>query len=80
LEKTFTDGKDGRFKRNEKKMDVDMYFYWRMQQDLSCLGEMIIFHDPCFIRSLREWVRKNATGIALAEDFSLAELVRPSMN
>jgi hypothetical protein len=58
----------------------DMYFYWRVQQDLSCLGEMIIFHEPCFIRSLRQWARKNATGIAQAEDFSLAELVRPSMN
>jgi sulfur relay (sulfurtransferase) DsrC/TusE family protein len=57
-----------------------MYFYWRVQQDLSCLGEMIIFHEPCFIRALRQWVRKNATGIAQAEAFSLAELVRPSMN
>jgi len=57
-----------------------MYFYWRVQQDLSCLGEMIIFHEPCFIRSLRHWMRINATGIALAEDFSLKELFRPSLN
>ncbi len=57
-----------------------MYLYWRVQHDLSCLGEMIVFHEPCFIRSLRQWVRKNATGIAQAEVFSLAELVRPSMN
>ena len=25
-----------------------MYVYWRIQQDLNCLGEMIVFHDPSF--------------------------------
>ncbi|MDX9786720.1 MAG: hypothetical protein RBT11_08085 [Desulfobacterales bacterium] len=49
-----------------------MYLYWRIQQDLTCLGEVIYFHDPSFIRSLREWVRKNSGGIAMAEGLDLA--------
>lgn len=46
-----------------------MHFYWRIQQDLNCLGECIHFHDPGMIRSLRKWVRKNVTGLILADDF-----------
>jgi hypothetical protein len=57
-----------------------MHLYWRVQQDLNCLGETIIFHEPCFIRSLRQWVRKNTAGIAQAEDVSLKDLIHPSMN
>jgi len=44
-----------------------MYIYWRVQQDLSCLGEVIQFHNPSFIRNHREWIKRNATGIAIAE-------------
>lgn len=57
-----------------------MYFYWRVQQDLNCLGEMIVFHDPCFINALEQWVRKNIAGIWQAEGFTPAELIQPSMN
>ena len=57
-----------------------MYLYWRVQQDLNCLGETILFHEPGLIRSLRQWMRKNAAGIALSGDASLEELFRPSMN
>jgi hypothetical protein len=42
-----------------------MYLYWRVQQDLSCLGEVIRFHDPSFIRCFHKWVRRNAAGLAL---------------
>ena len=45
-----------------------MYLYWRIQQDLNCLGEVIQFHDPTFIRSMRNWVLKNYIGLALAEE------------
>jgi hypothetical protein len=44
-----------------------MHIYWRIQQDLSCLGEFIQFHDPSFIRCQRQWIKRNASGIALAE-------------
>jgi hypothetical protein len=57
-----------------------MFFYWRVQQDLTCLGEKLIFHEPGLIRSLEQWIRKNATGIAIAEGYPLAELIQPSMN
>lgn len=48
-----------------------MFFYWRIQQELNCLGEYLIFRDPCFIRCFREWMQKNAGGLALAEDWGL---------
>jgi len=44
-----------------------MHIYWRVQQDLNCLGEVIQFHDPSFIRSQRQWIQRNASGIAMAE-------------
>jgi len=46
-----------------------MYQYWRIQQDLNCLGEVIRFHDPAFINAFRKWVRKNFSRIAMAEGF-----------
>jgi hypothetical protein len=45
-----------------------MYLYWRVQQDLDCLGEALCFHDPALIRSLRQWVCKNYTGLAMTQD------------
>lgn len=57
-----------------------MYLYWRVQQDLSCLGEVIRFHDPALIRSLQIWVRKNYYGLALAEGFLDGEHLRENLN
>ncbi|MFZ5571114.1 MAG: hypothetical protein ACOZF0_11955 [Thermodesulfobacteriota bacterium] len=57
-----------------------MYFYWRVQQDLGCLGEVIYFHDPALIRSLREWVRKNLAGLTLAEGFSQGDCLLGLLN
>ncbi|MFO8089549.1 MAG: hypothetical protein R6U13_06910 [Desulfatiglandaceae bacterium] len=57
-----------------------MFFYWRIQQDLQCLGEVIQFHDPTFIRCQKQWVRRNATGIALAEQFEFVSWDRASLN
>jgi hypothetical protein len=50
-----------------KRKETKMHIYWRVQQDLNCLGEVIQFHDPSFIRSQRQWIQRNASGIALAE-------------
>ncbi len=57
-----------------------MHLYWRVQQDLNCLGEFLVFEDPRFIRTLKAWVDRNAAGIALAEDLCIADLLRTSLN
>ncbi len=57
-----------------------MHLYWRVQQDLNCLGEVIHFHDPSFIRSQKEWVRRNLAGIRLAEGIDSEVWEKPSLN
>ena len=57
-----------------------MYVYWRIQQDLNCLGEVILFHDPSLVRCLREWVRKNFAGLAAAEGLFQDDTARASLN
>jgi hypothetical protein len=44
-----------------------MYLYWRINNDLNCLGESIKFHDPVFIRCYHQWIKENAYALALAE-------------
>lgn len=51
-----------------------MQIYWRVQQDLNCLGEIIVFHDPSLLRSLRQWIRRNYAGLTLAENLSYSDL------
>ena len=57
-----------------------MYLYWRIQQDLDCLGEVITFHDPRFIRSFRRWIRRNSAGLRLASDLYHEKALRPCLN
>jgi hypothetical protein len=57
-----------------------MYFYWRVQQDLNCLGEILTFIDPALKRCYARWIRKNASGIALAEGLPLETLFQQSLN
>jgi hypothetical protein len=57
-----------------------MHLYWRVEQDLRCLGEIIHFHDPCLLRCRRQWQQRNAGGIALAEDPPEFQWLRPSLN
>jgi hypothetical protein len=45
-----------------------MYLYWRINNDLNCLGESIQFHDPVFIRCYTQWIKDNAGALVLAED------------
>ncbi len=45
-----------------------MYLYWRINNDLNCLGESIKFHDPVFIRCYKQWIKENASALVLAED------------
>ena len=57
-----------------------MHLYWRIQQDLNCLGETIQFHDPGLIRSYKEWVQRNIAGIILAEDIEFEAFIKPRLN
>ncbi|MEZ4524377.1 MAG: hypothetical protein R2941_00450 [Desulfobacterales bacterium] len=57
-----------------------MHFYWRVQQDLNCLGEIICFHDPALIRSMRKWVKKNMNGLLAAEGFFANDHLSVSLN
>lgn len=57
-----------------------MHLYWRIQQDLNCLGEILVFHDPRFNRSYREWIQKNVRGLANTMDFDLGDFITPGRN
>lgn len=57
-----------------------MHLYWRIQQDLRCLGERIQWNHPGLHKSYERWLKKNAAALAMAEDFCLAELFRPCLN
>lgn len=59
-----------------------MHVYWRVQQELNEIGLSLVFHHPNLIRAFRIWVRKNACGLALAEDLSPEDLadIKPSLN
>ncbi len=57
-----------------------MHLYWRVQQDLKCLGETLVFHDPSFIRSFRAWMEKNACGLAMAEDYNGQDMLKTGTN
>jgi hypothetical protein len=57
-----------------------MYLYWRINNDLNCLGECIQFHDPAFIRCYRQWIRENAAALCLAEDMPGKEAFSVNLN
>lgn len=57
-----------------------MYIYWRIQQDLNCLGKIIQFHDPAMIRQLKRWIKKNYSGIVRAEGMNHGWTNPPNIN
>jgi hypothetical protein len=57
-----------------------MHLYWRIQNDLECLGEVIHFHDPGLIRCLQLWMRKNMTSLILAQDLYSNDTLGVSRN
>jgi len=57
-----------------------MFFYWRIQQDLNCMGEFLIFRDPSLSRCWRVWMRRNAAAIALAESTCMQPESRSHLN
>jgi hypothetical protein len=44
-----------------------MHIYWRVQSDLNEFGYSLILTHPNIGREFEKWVRKNASGLALAE-------------
>lgn len=57
-----------------------MHIYWRVQQDLTCMGEVLHFHDPALIRSLRHWMRKNFVGLAMVQGHRQTDTIQISRN
>ncbi|MFP4428817.1 MAG: hypothetical protein ACLFPB_05800 [Desulfovermiculus sp.] len=51
-----------------------MYLYWRIQQDLNCLGEFILFHDPALKNAMHKWAKRNFKRMALAESIESAQV------
>ncbi|MFO7802377.1 MAG: hypothetical protein R6V55_08800 [Desulfovermiculus sp.] len=47
-----------------------MYLYWRIQQDLNCLGEFIQFHDPALRNAMHKWAKRNFNRMVLAESLT----------
>lgn len=60
--------------------EVFMHLYWRVQQDLNDLGEVINFSDPRLVRSHLGWVCRNIDSLFMAMELDLSELIWPSMN
>ena len=42
-----------------------MHLYWRVIEELKCLGEVVYFHDPSLLREYRRWLHKNSDAISM---------------
>ncbi|MFO8110987.1 MAG: hypothetical protein R6T92_00610 [Desulfosalsimonadaceae bacterium] len=57
-----------------------MHIYWRIQQDLTCLGEVLLFKNPCLIREYTNWAKKKAACLAMIEGINLLESADVRLN
>jgi hypothetical protein len=57
-----------------------MHIYWKVQQDLNCLGEVLRLADPSLKRAFKQWLKKNFSGLAMAERQDLTFLLWPCRN
>ncbi len=57
-----------------------MHIYWRIQQDLNCLGEVLIFKNPSFIREYTNWAAKKAACLAMLENIDLEKTIEAELN
>ncbi len=57
-----------------------MHIYWKVQQDLNCLGEVLRLADPSLKRAFKQWLNKNFSGLAMAERQDLTFLLWPCRN
>jgi hypothetical protein len=47
-----------------------VYLYWSVQIDLDAIGCLLVLRDPNLNREFEKWVRKNAGGLAMAQDLT----------
>ena len=47
-----------------------MHLYWRIQNDLDAIGNLLIMNHPSLNREFQKWVKRNAEGLAVAEDLT----------
>jgi len=46
-----------------------MHFYWKMFEELTYLGETLVFRDPSLRRCFETWITRNAFALYLAEGY-----------
>ena len=44
-----------------------MHSYWRINEELKYLGEVLEFHDPSLKRCYEEWVCKKAEALSMLD-------------
>ena len=42
-----------------------MHTYWRINEELKYLGEVLVFHDPSLKRCYEEWVHRKADVLSI---------------
>ena len=42
-----------------------MHSYWRINEELKYLGEVLVFHDPSLKRCYEEWIRRKADVLSM---------------
>jgi hypothetical protein len=57
-----------------------MHIYWRIQNELSTMGEFLIFLDPSLNRSFRDWIKRNLSGLSWTEDWDQAIKGKHTLN
>ena len=45
-----------------------MHFYWRVIEELKCLGETWIIRDPGLLRNYLRWIERKGAAIALSDE------------
>jgi hypothetical protein len=44
-----------------------MHSYWRINEELMYLGEVLVFHDPNLKRCYEEWICKKAEALSMVD-------------
>jgi hypothetical protein len=44
-----------------------MHLYWRINEELKYLGEVLVFHDPSLKRCYEEWICKKAGALSMLD-------------
>ena len=44
-----------------------MHSYWRINEELKYLGEVLVFNDPSLKRCYEEWIRRKADVLSMLD-------------